>query len=63
MLHVRCRWIESDDCKNTYYFKCIPKKHLDEDDEELQFLCHFCAKDVDSDNDPFVLSEIERDDD
>lgn len=29
ILHIRCRWIECDECKNAFHYKCIPKKHLD----------------------------------
>lgn len=71
ILSIRRRWIECDECKHTFHYKCIPKKHLDAfgldeddvDDDELQFLCHFCAKDVDSDNDPLVLSSDDSDED
>lgn len=70
IIKLRRRWIECDKCKNTFHYKCIPKKHLDafgieesdDDDDELVFYCHFCAADIDSDADPFVLSETEPDD-
>lgn len=60
------RWIECGKCKNAFHYKCLPKKHLeafgidesDEDDDELAFYCHECASDVDSDAEPFVLSEL-----
>lgn len=49
----------------------LPKKHLDafgleesdEDDDELLFSCHICTSDINSDNDPFELSESDNDDD
>lgn len=56
----------------TFHFKCIPKTHLktfgleesDEDDDEVAFVCHFCTKnDLNSDEDPLVLSEFSEEDD
>lgn len=61
---VRKRWVECDECKKQYHYKCIPKSHLDlygldeedEDDEEVKFICHLCVDD-ESDNDLAALLE------
>lgn len=64
------RWIERDKCQAQVHFKCIPEKHLnsfgleecDEDDDELAFICHFCATDIDSSCEEFNLDGREEDD-
>lgn len=41
----RCRWVECDNCKSTFHYKCIPKKLLvlygldeeDKDEDEVNF--------------------------
>ncbi|KAG8276950.1 hypothetical protein J6590_052866 [Homalodisca vitripennis] len=58
-LHLKKSFLAG--CKNTFHYRCIPKKHLDafgldesdDDEDELNFLCHLCADDIDSDNDPY----------
>lgn len=53
ILNIRC-WIECDDCKSTFHFKCILKTHLEafgideSDEDDLQFICHICTNDIDS---------------
>lgn len=67
-MNIRRRWIECDQCKETFHYSCIPKKHRDtfgieesdEDDDELSFICHMCANDIDSDCEEFVLSESDN---
>lgn len=62
---TRRRWIECDQCKCAFHYKCLPKKHLnafgieEDDDDELAFVCNICANYVDSDCEPFVLSDTE----
>lgn len=65
------RWIECDECENTYHYKCIPKKHLnvygieesDEDEDELNFVCHNCTKNSDDEDMELGLLLSENDDD
>lgn len=66
----RRRWVECDTCQGQYHYKCIPKKHLDsfgleesdEDEEDVNFICHVCAADVDTGNEEFQLSESSEND-
>lgn len=59
------RWIECDDCKKTFHYKCIPKQHLniyglDEDsdnEDEMAFVCHECSPDTDDDLNCLLASE------
>lgn len=50
IIGTRRRWVECDQCKCQFHYKCIPKKHLncygieedDEDEDDVAFICHFC---------------------
>lgn len=67
--HCRRRWVECDECKLQYHYKCVLKAHLelygmeedDDDDEELAFLCHKCAE-LQSDEDLAGLLLSDSDD-
>lgn len=64
---ISCRWIECDDCKKTCHYQCFPRKHrdafrieeTDEDDDDLQFICHISANYVNSDCEDFILSDTD----
>lgn len=62
------KWVECDGCKSTYHFKCIPKSHVQsfgiglsesDDEEDVTFMCHECAKCDESDND-FEMLDIDE---
>lgn len=66
----RRRWVECDTCQGQYHYKCVPKKHLDafgleesdEEEEEVNFICHLCAADVDTDYEDLRLTESSEND-
>lgn len=65
----RRRWVECDQCKGQFHYKCIPTSHLDlygldeedEDDDEVAFLCHHCVDDKSDDDLANLLNDSDDD--